>query len=38
MIWGLDGIWISVTFAELMAMLTALVFLVAKRKRYGYLG
>jgi Na+-driven multidrug efflux pump len=37
-IWDLDGIWISVTFAELMAMLTALVFLVAKRKRYGYLG
>ena len=37
MIWDLDGIWISVTFAELMAMLTALVFLVAKRKRYGYM-
>ena len=37
MIWGLDGIWISVTFAELMAMLTALVFLFAKRKKYGYM-
>lgn len=38
MIWDLDGIWISVTFAELMAMLTSLVFLFSKRKKYGYLG
>ena len=36
MIWDLDGIWISVTFAELMAMLTSLVFLFSKRKKYGY--
>ena len=37
LILGLDGIWLSVTFSELMALLTALVFLFAKRKRYGYM-
>ena len=36
LIWHLDGIWISVTFAELMAMTTSLIFLVGKRKRFGY--
>ena len=37
MIWDLDGIWISVTFAELMAMATSLVFLFGKRKKFGYM-
>lgn len=31
-----DGIWWSVVFAELMAMLVFLVFLAGKRKQYGY--
>ena len=31
-----DGIWWSVVFAELMAMLVFLVFLAGKRKKYGY--
>ena len=33
----LDGVWISVTFAEGMALITSLIFLCAKRKKYGYL-
>lgn len=33
----LDGVWISVTFAEGMALITSLIFLFAKRKKYGYL-
>ena len=34
---ALDGVWLSVTFAELMAMITSLIFLFAKRKKFGYL-
>ena len=37
-IWGVDGIWISIVAAELMAAATTLLFLVLKRKRYGYFG
>lgn len=33
----LNGVWISVTFAEGMALITSLIFLCAKRKKYGYL-
>lgn len=36
LLWGLDGIWISVAFAEFMAMATSLVFLFGKRKKFGY--
>lgn len=36
LIWGVDGIWISMVVAELMAVLTTLIFLFAKRKRYQY--
>ena len=32
----LDGVWISVTFAEGMALLTSLIFLFAKRKSFQY--
>ena len=34
--WGIDGIWWSVVVAEVMAVLVGLIFLVAKRKKYGY--
>ncbi len=37
LVWDIDGIWISITVAELMAMLTSLIFLFAKRKKYGYM-
>lgn len=34
--WQLDGVWWSIVAAEVMAMGAALVFLLGKRKRYGY--
>ncbi len=37
LLWQTDGIWISVTVAEFMAMSTSLVFLFAKRKKYEYM-
>ena len=36
LIWGLDGIWMSVIVAEFMAVVVTLIFLVAKRKKYRY--
>ena len=34
--WGLDGIWWSIVAAEIMAVAVTLLFLAARRKRYGY--
>ena len=36
LIWGIDGIWISVVVAEFMAVLLGAIFMVAKRKKYHY--
>lgn len=36
MIWGIDGIWISIVAAEMMAALVTLLFLVCKKKKYCY--
>lgn len=36
MIWQIDGIWISVVAAEIMAVVFSIVFLIAKRKKYHY--
>ena len=36
LIWGTDGIWVSVIVAELMAALTTAVFIIALRKKYKY--
>ncbi len=36
LIWGVDGIWISIIVAEAMAALACLVFMLALRKRYQY--
>ena len=36
LIWGLDGIWMSVIFAEFMAVVVTLIFLVVKRNKYRY--
>lgn len=36
LIWGLDGIWVSVIVAELMAVTVTFIFLFAKKKKYGY--
>lgn len=35
--WGLDGIWLSIVAAELVALLLTLVFFIKYRKRYHYL-
>jgi putative MATE family efflux protein len=36
LIWGLNGIWLSVTVAEVLSVITTVIFLVALRKRYHY--
>ena len=36
LIWGTDGIWISVVVAELMAVVVTAAFLIAMRRKYGY--
>jgi putative MATE family efflux protein len=36
LIWELDGIWASIVVAEGMAVLTSALFLMLKRKKYGY--
>lgn len=35
-LWGVDGIWISVVVAECMAVIMTVLFLVALRKKYNY--
>ncbi len=34
--WGVDGIWVSIIVAELMAVLTSVFFLILKQKKYNY--
>ena len=36
LIWQLDGIWLSIVGAEAMALIVTALFLIQKRKRYGY--
>ena len=36
LIWELDGIWLSIVAAELMAAVVTAIFLVAMRKKYQY--
>ena len=36
MIWGIDGIWLSIIVAEVMAVMFTAVFLIVKRKRYHF--
>ena len=36
LILGLNGIWCSIVVAEFMAVVVTLIFLVVKRKKYGY--
>ena len=38
LVWGVDGIFAAIIAAEIMALLLTIVFLVAKRKKYGYFG
>ncbi len=37
LIWGLDGIWVSIVVAEVLAVVMSVVFIMAKRKKYGYM-
>ena len=34
--WGIDGIWISIVVAEVMAALVTILFWIGNRKRYHY--
>ncbi len=36
LIWGIDGVWISIVVAEVMAVVISAVFLIVKRKKYHY--
>ncbi|MFC1238431.1 hypothetical protein [Treponema vincentii] len=36
LLWGVDGIRLSIVGAELMAVIATLCFLAANRKKYGY--
>lgn len=36
MLWGIDGVWMSIVVAEIMAVVFSVIFLVAKRERYHY--
>ena len=36
MIWGINGIWVSIVGAEAMAVIMVLFFLAIKKKQYGY--
>jgi len=36
LLWGVDGIWLSIVGAGLMAVIATLCFLAANRKKYGY--
>lgn len=36
LIWGIDGIWISIVIAELMAFTVTFIFILAKKKYYNY--
>lgn len=36
LVWGIDGVWISIVVAEVMAVVFSAVFLIIKRKKYHY--
>lgn len=36
LIWGIDGVWISIIVAEGMAVAFSVLFLILKKKKYGY--
>ena len=36
LIWGIDGVWISIVVAEIMAVVFSAIFLVIKKKKYHY--
>lgn len=36
LIWGLNGIWLAVVFAEILSLVVSIMFLVMNRKKYQY--
>ena len=36
LVWGLDGIWVSIVAAELIAAAAAVLFLIGKKRKYHY--
>lgn len=36
LIWGIDGVWISIVVAEVMAVMLGIVFLILKQKKFQY--
>ena len=36
LIWGIDGVWVSIVAAEFMAVIFSVIFLITKRKKYHY--
>lgn len=36
LLWGINGVWISIVVAEFMAVVLGAIFLIAKRKKYHY--
>ena len=36
LLWGIDGVWLSIVVAEALSVAATAVFLLVKRKRYGY--
>ena len=36
-IWGVNGIWIAVVFAEILALIVSIIFLVINREKYKYI-
>ena len=34
--WGLNGIWLAIVFAEILALIVSTVFLIKSRKKYQY--
>jgi len=37
LIWGIDGVWVSLIVAEFMSMILCAVFIFTKKNRYHYL-
>lgn len=37
LIWGVNGIWLAVVFAEIFALMVSVIFLVVNRKKYQYI-
>lgn len=36
LMWGIDGIWVSVVFAEILALIVSSIFLIKNKKKYQY--